>query len=231
MKRVILLLLAVFASSITQSIRAGDPATLDPFHSIVVSSEIEAELVLSKQEAIETEFKNASVEDLIVEVVNSVLKIRMRTGTYKDAILKVRVHYTKDLKHLEADGRAQIWSEEDLYFEGDLDVRLSNGGEMRFTLYCDSLSAVLSQGSVIYLTGKARALDLKVTTGATFSGYEFETRIARAVASGAGKAKISVSEYLDAKASFKGFIGYVGDPEKTDEKTSLKGEILKTVLE
>lgn len=231
MRKPIIFLLAVMLIGITTLLRAGDQKVLDPFHSIIVSSEIEMELILSEKEAIEPEFENAGEEDLIIEVVDSVLKVRMKTGKYKGSTLKVRIYYNKDMRMMEANGRAQIWSDEDLYFEKDLTVKLANGGEMRFKLFCDSLKANLSQGGIIYLKGKARAIDVKVTTGATFSGYEFETQQADVVASGGGKAKISVSRTLKAKASTKGFIGYVGEPAGVDKKTSLKGEILKTFLE
>jgi len=231
MKKRITILLVVLIVAYTIPIWAGDKAELDSFHSIIVTSEIVAELILSNKEAIEIDFKNAKEEDLIIEVVDSVLSIRMRTGRDKESELNVKIYYNKDLRVLEADGRAQIWSEEDIYFDRDLSVKMSNGGEMRFKLFCDSLNATLSQGSIIYLTGKARKLNVKVTTNATFSGYEFETRETVVKASSTGVAKISVSQSLKAKASTKGFIGYVGEPSSVDEKTSLKGEILKTFLE
>ena len=230
MKKSIILLLVFVASGFATMVRAGDQIDLEGFHSVVVSSEIETELILSKKEAIELNFENASEENLIIEVADSVLKLRMKTGKYKGSTLKVRIYYNKDLRRMEANGRAQIWSDEELYFEKDLTVKLANGGEMRFKLFCDSLKVNLSQGGIIYLKGKARAIDVKVTTGATFSGYEFETQQAAVVASGGGKAKISVSRSLKATASTKGFIGYIGEPS-VDKKTSLKGEILKTFLE
>lgn len=231
MKKITILLMLILALANISRTRAGDLKEMKAFHSIVVSSEIIAELVLSKEEAIEPAFKIASNDDLIAEVVDSVLRLRMKTGRYEDGDLKVRIHYTRDPKMLEANDRAQIWSEEDLYLDGDLTVKLYNGGEMRFRLFCDSLNATLSQGSVIYLTGKTRALQVKVSTNATFSGYEFESQYAFATASSTGKAKLSVSKSLDANASTKGFIGYVGDPPRVKEKTSLGGEILETTLE
>lgn len=202
-----------------------------PFHSIMVSSKIEAELVLSKTSYVETDFENEPESSLIVEVIDSVLKIRLKTVPRKDARLNMKIHYTGDLRALETDGRASLWSGEDLYFANSLEVKLYNGGEMRFSLFCDSLSATISQGSVIYLTGEARSEQVKVNTGATFSGYEFRTARAYVTASGGGKAKVSASKYLNANASSKGFIGYTGDPEKVDEKTSLMGEVMKTSLE
>jgi hypothetical protein len=209
----------------------GQPVKVDPFHSVIVSSEIIAELVLSANEAILPDFDNASEEDLIAEVSDSLLRLRMRTGRYKDSKLDLKIYYSGDLRLLEASGRAQIWSEEELYYDGNLSTRVSNGGEIRLRLFCDSLNAKLTQGSIIHLKGEARALNVTSTTGATFSGYEFETRKADANAGSGGKIKLSVSDYLNANASSKGFIGYVGDPGKVDQKTSLKGEILKTYLE
>jgi hypothetical protein len=40
-----------------------------------------------------------------------------------------------------------------------------------------------------------------------------------------------VRKYLTANAATKGFIGYVGEPDRINQKTSLGGEILKTELE
>ena len=230
MKKSILFASALLLPIINLSVRAGDQREVGPFHSIIVSSEIVAELVLTKQEAIKPEFERASEDDMIIEVVDSILKIRMKTGKYKDSKLKVRIEYSRNLRMLEASGRAQIWSDEDLYLN-NLTVKLFNGGEMRFNLYCDSLDATLTQGSIIFLRGKSRALKAKVNTGGSFSGYEFETEQADVSASGGGKAKISVSRSLKASASSKGFIGYVGDPPELDQKTTLAGEILKTFLE
>ena len=231
MRKIRFLILTIAVAGINLGMRASDVIETGHFHSIIVSSEIVAELVLSPEEAVETEFENADENDLIVEVVDSVLKLRMKTGSYKGSELKVKIHHAGDLKYLEAEGRAQIWSEEDLYPDRVLTIKLFNGGEMRFRLFCDSLNANLSQGSILYLTGKARSQKVKVSTGATFSGYEFDTQSSYVTASGAGKAKISASVYLDANASTKGFIGYVGEPAKVVEKTSMMGEVLKTFLE
>lgn len=231
MKKAITILLAVFALGLKGLLIAGDPIQVEPFHSIIVSGEILSEIIPSETESIELDFKNADENNLIVEVVDSVLKLRMKTGNYKDAKLKLKIYYINPLDYLEAYGRAQIWSAGNIETMKDLTVKLDNGGEMRFGLNCDSLNATLSKGSVIHLIGNCRALRVKVSTNATFSGYEFSTETADVFAGSTGKAKISVSNYLNANASSKGFIGYVGDPDKVDKKISLKGEILKTELE
>jgi len=228
--KIIFLLTSLFICS-PGLIKAGDPIEVDPFHSIIVSSEINAELIKSDRESIKPAFKNADEESLIVEVVDSVLKIRMKTGNYKSAELNVTINYIHSPRLLEAHGRAQIWSGEEIHPGNTLSVRLDNGGEIRLSLDCDSLSATVSKGSVIHLNGKTRALLVKASTNGTFSGYEFESEVAEVTSNSTGKAKVSVSKYLNAKASTKGFIGYIGDPAKVYEKTGTGGEILKTILE
>ena len=220
MKKTMILLF--FLLFIGQLVRAGDQIQVAPFHSIIVSSGIEAELVLEKKEAVQADFEGAPEESMIVEVVDSVLKVRMKTGKYKDSKLKLRIYYAEDLRMMEANGRAQIWSEEDLYFDGSLTTKLFNGGEMRFTLYCDSLSSTVTQGAIIHLKGETQVLDVKANTGATFSGYEFNSQAATVNATGGGKAKVSVQKELKANASAKGFIGYVGDP-KVEKKNKPRG--------
>lgn len=212
-------------------LKSQGPVRLDPFHSIVVSGGIVAELKLSGEDAFEVDFKGADPEDLVVEVLDSVLKFRMKTGNYKDARLNVIIHVQSDFRYLETVGQGQIWSADEINLEHGLRVKMARGGEMRFHLNCDSLNARLSQGSVISLEGQARVLNLKVSTYATFSGYEFNVQDAEVESIGNGRAKVSVSNYLKANASTKGFIGYVGEPRKTDKKTNLGGEIKKTFLD
>jgi hypothetical protein len=81
------------------------------------------------------------------------------------------------------------------------------------------------------LKGSAKKLDLKVSTAATFSGFEFQVEEADVLANSAGKAKVSASKYLKAKAVSGGYISYAGEPEQLETKTSLKGEIVQGVLE
>jgi hypothetical protein len=231
MKNTVFLVLATLLTGMAGRAYAGGDGGLEPFHSVIVSSEIEAELIASDCSAIEVDFVNADKENLITEVTDSVLKIRMKTGNYKDARLSVKVFFKHELKMLQASGRAKVSALSPLQTGGDLKVKLSNGGELRLEIYCDSLNAELSQGSIFHVSGDARAMGISVSSGATFSGYEFRTGNATVSAGTGGKAKISVNGSLDARAVSGGFIGYVGEPEKIQQKASLKGEIVKTILE
>ncbi len=231
MKNRILFLLAamlgVFAPTANSQIT--EKRDLPEFHSLNISSEIDAELVLSEKEGIDLEIENANPLSLISEVEKGVLTVKMKTGSYKDAVLKVKIHF-KDLKEIESTGRASVWSEEDIYLD-ELTVRLYNGGATRLRLFCDDVVINISQGSILTLKGEGKMQNVKVNTNATYSGYEFKSEKAVVSSSSYGKAKVSASKYLEAKASSGGFIGFVGNPARVERKTSLGGEVLETTLE
>ncbi len=202
---------------------------LPPFHSLNISSEIEAELILSEKEGIDLEIENANPLSLISEVKKGVLNVKMKTGSYKKAVLKVKIYF-KDLKEIESTARASVWSEEDIYLD-KLSIKLFNGGATRLRLYCDDLDINISQGSILTLKGEGKFQKVKVNTKATYSGYEYESEKAVVKSSSYGKAKVHVSNYLEAKASSGGFIGFVGNPARVERSTSLGGEVIETTLD
>jgi hypothetical protein len=202
---------------------------LPEFHSLNISSGIEAELVLSEKEGIDLEIENANPLSLVSEVEKGVLNVKMKTGSYKDAVLKVKIYF-KDLKEIESTGRASVWSEEDIYLD-ELSIRLYNGGATRLRLFCDDLDINISQGSILTLKGEGKFQKVKVNTNATYSGYEYKSEKAVVNSSSYGKAKVCVSNYLEAKASSGGFIGFVGNPARVERSTSLGGEIIETTLD
>ncbi len=217
----------VFVSAVNSQIT--EKRDLPEFHSLNISSEIEAELILSEKEGIDLEIENANPLSLISEVKKGVLNVKMKTGSYKKAVLKVKIYF-KDLKEIESTARASVWSEEDIYLD-KLSIKLFNGGATRLRLYCDDLDINISQGSILILKGEGKFQKVKVNTKATYSGYEFKSEKAVVNSSSYGKAKVHVSKYLEAKASSGGFIGFVGNPARVERKTSLGGEVLETTLD
>ncbi len=226
--------LFLFTALLIASVNMGfaqitEKRDLPEFHSLNVSSGIDAELVLSEKEGIYLEIENANPLNLVSEVKNGVLNVKMKTGSDKKSVLKVKIYF-KDLKEIESTARASVWSEEDIYLE-DLSIRLFNGGATRLRLYCDDLDINISQGSILTLKGEGKFQEVKVNTKATYSGYEFKSEKAVVNSSSYGMAKVNVSKYLEANASSGGFIGFVGNPARVERKTSLGGEVIETTLD
>jgi hypothetical protein len=206
---------------------AGQKADLTCFNKIDVSGGIDVQLVIDKSCGIEWNLVNIEPDKVVAEIVDKTLKLKTKFGIYKDATIKAKIYYN-ELTGLMTSGRGVIWSEEELYVD-NITFNLGGGGEARLTVHADTLSASLAEGSVITLEGDADVIDVKVGTGATFSGYNLNSRVATVFSNSAGKAKIAVSENLYAKATTKGFIGYIGEPKFLVKDATLGGEINQTV--
>jgi hypothetical protein len=199
------------------------------FNKIEVSSGIDVELVIDKSCAIEWNLVNIEPDKVVAQIEDKTLKLKTKFGFYKDAIIKAKVYYN-ELTGITTSGRAVIWSGEELYAD-KINFNLGGGGEARLTVHADTLNASLAEGSVITVEGDADVIDVKVGTGATFSGYNLDSRVAKVFSNSGAKAKIAVSENLYAKAISKGFIGYIGEPEFLVKDATLGGEIRQTVKE
>jgi hypothetical protein len=208
---------------------SGQKTDLTCFNKIDVSSGIDVELVLDKSCGIEWTLENIESEKVVTEIADKTLKLRTKVGIYKDAVIKAKVYYN-ELTALTATGHAVVWSEEELYLD-NITFLLGNGGEARLIVHADTLNATLAEGSVITLEGEASVIDVRVGTGATFSGYNLDSKVAKVLSNSGGKAKIAVSENLYAKATTKGFVGFIGEPEFLVKDASLGGEISQTIKE
>jgi hypothetical protein len=226
MKSAVSTLILILSIAISQSI-SGQKTDLTCFNKIEVSDGIDVELILDKSCSIEWDLKNIQPDKVIAEIQDKTLKLSTKVGIYKDAVIKAKVYYN-ELISLTAKRRAVIWSGEELYCE-KISFLLGNGGEARLIIHADTLNATLAEGSVITLEGEATLLDVKVGTGATFSGYNLETKQAVVFSNSGGKAKVAVSENLYAKATSYGFIGFIGEPEFLVKEATVGGEISQTV--
>lgn len=221
-------LILIFLFAISHSI-AGQKNDLTGFNKIEVTDGIDVQLILDKTCAVEWELKNIEPDKVVAEIKDKTLKLSTQGGKSKDAVIKAKVYYN-ELFSLTVTGRAVVSSEEELYLE-KIDLLLGNGGEARLIVHADTLNATLAEGSVITLEGETDILDVNVGTGATFSGYNFESRQATVFSSSKGKAKIAVSENLYAKSTTYGFIGFIGEPEFLVKEAALGGEVSQTVKE
>jgi hypothetical protein len=200
--------------------------TIGNFTELDVSNDIYVQLIIAKENAIEIEVENLGLEEVTYGILDMTLKLRANKGLSREAKVTVKLYYTS-LNSIITSGRANVWSEEDIYVE-NMKLNIGNGGETRLKIHSDTLIASVGEGAILYLKGETQYLEAKAGTGATFSGYDFQSEKAIVLANSGGKIKIAVSSYLDATAKSKGFVGYIGDPETLHQNTGLGGEILKT---
>lgn len=237
MKKQILLLLSVFAfvSLFAQDKVINDAnaekRTVSSFHAIQISGGIQLTLKQGNEEAVAVSASETKYRDRIkTEVVNGVLKIYYDVNLWKDLKndnKKLRAYVSfKNLDRVVASSGAGTQVEGSIAASG-FDLHLSSGARFKGAIDASSLKLVQSSGSNCYLSGKVESLDIDVSSGAHFSGYEFVSNKCNANASSGAKIETRVEKELNAEASSGGGILYKGQGSITNISTGSGGRVKK----
>lgn len=195
----LLLLLMAFASVSAQKVVYDDHAqkrSVGAFHAIETSSGIEVVISKGDKEELAVSVGNQEYMDLVKTVVeNGVLKISRTSedwkfwNKWKNWHVKVYVSYVT-LNALKASSGGSV-----------------NGSDINLQV----LSARLSSGGSITLSGKVERLDVDGNSGAQFRGYTLVTDFCKAEAGSGAGVQITVNKEISAKANSGGFVRFKGE--------------------
>jgi len=130
----------------------------------------------------------------------------------------------KDLTGLRISGAAEVESREVVRGQ-DLELRMSGAGHLDLLYEGESLDVNMSGASNLTIEGKVEKQKVRISGAGNYHAYELECRELYVQSSGAGNAKVSVSDKLEAYAHGAGNISYRGDPERVYEDASGAGNI------
>jgi len=194
------------------------------FHSISVTGKIRVELYPSGERFIEVIAGGTEAVNVITEIREKELAIRLKPNTPKEADIKVKVYFT-GVDMLSVQAKGLIVCPDTLRAESMI-FNARSGGKMELWMNLGSLEATVTQGGILVFSGQVEDQEISVASGATYSAFRLEAHETRVKAVTGGKAKVTASEAIHANANTGGYIGYRGDPGKTSVKTSLGGEIV-----
>lgn len=202
MKKILSSLLAftmLFSMALGQEVVSGEHVqkrSVSSFHAIKTSAGIQVILTKGNKEELAVTTNDAELlERVKTTVTNGVLRIGRENDDWKfwerRRNWKVIVYVSyKDLDGLEA----------------------SSGGSIQAkSVDLDKLSADVSSGGTITVTGKAAALNVDGSSGGIFRGYDLNVTYCKAdVSSGAG-VQVSVNKEISAEASSGGYVRFKGE--------------------
>ena len=220
-----IILFAIFCIFPGYSLLAQESVTrnLNDFYSLEVMGNIRVEIYPSDQPRAELILLNTTPDKVITEINNFNLSLRLRTDTPKDAKVTIKLYY-KTLHKITVISNALVIS--DIPLKGEkAELNAGSGGKIDLALEITSLTSSVSKGASVALTGEVNKQNVKVSTGATYSAYTLEAADSYIKALSGGTAKVVARRIIDAKATFKGVIGYKGNPVSTYVKTNFGGEI------
>lgn len=211
----------VFSVAYGQSIRnVGD------FNKLSVSASVKVKLIKADEEKVEFKMTRGDEEDLITEVKNNKLIIKIKSGIMSwksNAKANVKVYYT-DLKSVEASAGSSVKAEELIYAK-EMDVEVSSGAIADLEIESTRIDAEVSSGGRLVLEGSAEDGDFEVSSGGNLDASRMICDNVSADASSGGNMNVHVNKKLIADASSGGSIRYKGNVEFTDTDSGWSGSI------
>ncbi len=201
------------------------------FSAISVTDGIELYLTSSNEESLAVSYSDEKYAKYFkTEVENGTLKIYYDNNAinYSEKNrrkLKAYVSF-KTLDKLTASGGAHVKIPVAITVN-DLSARISSGAMLEGAINGNSLNVEQNSGSQVTISGKAAKIDVDVSSGAIFKGFDFAVDYCQAKASSGGSVRIAVQKELSAKANSGGGIRYKGNAVIRDIDISSGGIVKK----
>ncbi len=198
--------------------------SLGQFDALHVSGMYNVHLVEGNQPHISITTDNNIQDYVVVEVRSNVLEIGLKdNNSYDPTSLDVYVT-VETLSEIKLSGATDLQSE--ITLKGNnLDIYISGASDMELNVDVDELLTHVSGAGDVELSGNANSHEIKISGAASINCLDLSTLDSDVRISGAGSAKVNVSENLDASVSGVGSIQYTGNPTHKKLNTSGVGSI------
>lgn len=164
------------------------------------------------------------LSNLSYTYVENQLKIKYSGSLLEDVDLNITI-YANNLLYLEAKQGAEIRVADDFDFKNTpLSLKSDAGGKILVKLNVPAVTAEITKGGSIRLTGKTEQLNATVKTGGTIGAANLKANNVTAKVSFGGEIICNATTLLDAQVTSGGTISYKGKP-KVIEKIRLGGTI------
>lgn len=142
---------------------------------------------------------------------------------FKDSLLVVKVYF-QSIQRVVAKGVSEV----NITYKpmnGHLSLLSKLGGVIHANIYTKSVEAIVSNGGEIILMGNSAVLDCSVKLDGNIDAKKLLASTVKAKVKSEGKITVNPIDHLEAYASGKGVIQYLGSPATTSVKTKLEGVI------
>lgn len=184
------------------------------FTAISVSSGVDLYITQGNEESLAV---SASDEKYMsrfkTEIENGTLKIYFDNKgitwtSHDNRKLKAYVSF-KTLEKLQGSAGASVTVKGSMTAD-NLDMKFTSGAEFDGQVNAKQIVVDQNSGSEVNIAGKADKLNIEVSSGASFKGYDMTVDFCDAEASSGGDVKITINKELSAKANSGGGIRYKG---------------------
>lgn len=183
------------------------------FNELSVSDAFVVELSVGSTESLEIEVDERYINDVVTQVRGGKLIIEIKENRNTRRMKESpRAYLTvKSLDKISLSGAVNLTTFDPL--EGDrLDVDISGASVLKMEVEVEDFRLEASGACVVKMEGTTSKQLVKTSGATSYSAYDLESEYADIRVSGAGSARVSVSEELDVRASGASDIKYRGRP-------------------
>ena len=207
----LIILLAFCAQTLVGQVR--ETRTVSNFHELSISSAFVVELSVGNTESLEIEAEERYIDEIESEVRNGRLSIRIRDSRETRRMKNSpRLYITvKSLDFISLSGAVKFTTFDPL--KGDrLKVNMSGASVAQIEVEVEDLEIEASGASEIKMKGSAKNQSMRSSGATSYAAYDLESEYADIRLSGAGSARVTVSDELDVRASGASDVRYRGNP-------------------
>ena len=214
-----------FAILLSTSVLAQNKVVREiaPFDQVKISDDLKVTFKKSDKEKITIVANGIGYDKIVTESSGRVLKIKVKTGIYKNTDVQIEVEYV-DLRMIDASNKADVKFNEPLVV-GELTLKSSGSAVINVEAQVSALKASLSNGGRIEISGKADLQQVEANLGSKYNAYEFETEKGYVKSNTNSDVVVWATQYLEASAGSKAELKYRGKPEDVKTNSSLGGKI------
>lgn len=188
------------------------------FDKVKASKGINVTLIEGDKESIEIHIKNANPDDVLTELKNKKLTVKMRTKIGKGVAVQVYVTY-KTIREIESTMGSTIDANNTIYAD-KLVISAGSDASLHLEVDVNALEASVSAAR-IEMSGKAGFQEVSANTGGKYYAFPLESKEAYAKASIGGQIEVTATEKITANGNSGGSVTYRGNPDKV----SMKGKV------
>jgi hypothetical protein len=197
---------------------------LEPFNKVIAGDKIIVQLLKSDHESALVKVQGIDASKVKTEVSGGTLTLSIYGEPFTKKKVMVTVNY-RNINSITVNNGSEV-STGNLFKTDTLKVDLKSGGVFYLDADIGCLIAKVIEGGLLSAEGYATSQEVTVASLATLSAFDLESDIIKIKATTGGKAKINVSEELDAEASSNGYIAYKGSPSKLKQTANSGGSIV-----
>lgn len=186
--------------------------SLPTFKGIHVAEGITLEARKGNSNEISLEFNRIDADQILTEVSNGVLRIRLKRGIHKRGWkIKAKMTYTEDPNVIKVTTGSKAVFTSGISTK-DLSIDVTTSGELELRVEATSVRANVTTGSELMLSGLSERLRISATTGSVVDAAGHEAADVQVNASTGSKIALMAIRSLRGTASTGSKINYQGNP-------------------